>query len=122
MWGTKKRNTCSNSVKFSFLSKKKKRNVKKTPIKKLKQKKKRNYTKKMKRSNKEKRITQRGKGKYLTTVPSEYYDVKNRVSHLLENSVSKFEGNVRPIDPNPTYQNYQVSKFDISPPSSLLQK
>ena len=125
MRGTKKRNKRQHSVKFSFLSKtttklnsktKKRRNGKKKSIKKRK------YTKKTKRSNKQKRKIQRGKGKYSTIVPSEYYDVKNGVSHLLENGVSKFEGNVMPIDPNPIYQNYQVSKFDISPPSSLLQK
>ena len=133
MWGTKKRNKRQHSVKFSFLSKpttklnsktKKRRNGKRNGKKNGKKKsiKKRRYTKKTKRSNKQKRKIQRGKGKYSTIVPSEYYDVKNGVSHLLENGVSKFEGNVMPIDPNPIYQNYQVSKFDISPPSSLLQK
>lgn len=128
MWGTQKKNKKRNVKKFSF-SFKKKTNTKTKKCKcKDKSKKNTRGTKKGKgkkgkmKKKKIKTKVQRGKGKYLTAVPSEYYNTKNRISYVLDDGLSKFQGNVRPIDPNPTYQNYQVSKFDIGPPTSLLEK
>lgn len=124
MWGKTKKKSKKHVTKFSFSTKSKSNGKRKSKGK-------RNQTKKAKKKSRDmakkskqmyKKRIQRGKGKYLTAVPSEYYDTKNRVSYMLEDSVSKFQGNVRPIDPNPTYQNFHVSKFDISPPTSLLEK
>lgn len=130
MWGkSKKKSKKSKNVsKFSFSSKSKSYGKNKGKCKcnqTKKAKKKSNYTVKKggyRYKQIHKKRIQQGKGKYLTAVPSEYYNTKNRVSYILEDGISKLQGQVRPIDPSPIYQNYQVSKFDISPPISLIQK
>ena len=62
---------------------------------------------------------QKGKGKTMTTTPSEYQDFKNSIGYKIRDIASRFYGDTPPIDPNPSNQTYDMGKFDISPPPTL---
>lgn len=85
-------------------------------------KKKSKKNKKSKKKNKKHTIRQKGRGKYLSLMPSEYYSIKHAVPYKLESTLNAFKGIEAPVNPDPTKQNLQYAKFDISPPESLLSK
>lgn len=83
---------------------------------------KRKTTMRKKNKSKKYRKNQKGKGKTITYTPSEYYDIKNNINYKLGSIVARYQGDINPVNPNPTYQHLEQGKFDISPSSSLLMK